>query len=252
MKVIKSETDLLAFDKIFKKLMLGSVEVIVWQNSLKTGERQIVYSRLRSFDLTSGKLFFDLRSKEKVEPTQPLYCYVKEEHLIFKSEIQEVSAAAITANLPFEVKFLDDTEDLAEIIKLSSKNSPIKSMAERSEHDQKLLNDKFTYTLDKEDKMFVDKRESPRTRPTDDKWVKVARDDGFVAGFYILFDLSRGGLGFISFSESEFTKGDNVQVVGFNEFDLDDPFQGKVMSVRPVDESGSQYKIGVKFTDGQD
>lgn len=252
MKVIKSETDLQAFDKLFKKLMLGSLEVVIWQNSVKTGERQIVYSRLRSFDLAAGKLFFDLRTKETVEADQPLYCYVKDEHLIFKSEIQDVTATNISASLPFEVKYLDDTADLSEILKLSSKYSPIKSMAERSDHDQKLLNDKFTYTLDKEDKMFVDKRESPRTRPTDDKWVKVAREDGFVAGFYILFDLSRGGLGFISFSESEFTKGDNVQVVGFNEFDLDDPFQGKVMSVRPVDEAKSQFKIGVKFTDGQD
>jgi hypothetical protein len=40
--------------------------------------------------------------------------------------------------------------------------------------------------------------------------------------------------------------------MGFNEFLLDDPLIGKVMSIRPMDEHQVEFKVGVKFTEGQD
>src|SRR5690606_8788403 len=103
-----------------------------------------------------------------------------------------------------------------------------------------------------EDRLFADKRESPRARPQKDKRVKLKLKDTEQNYTYKLFDLSRGGMGFICEVETIFKKGDTILVLGFDDFELDDPIFGKVMSVRPIDGESSQWKLGVKFEDGQD
>jgi c-di-GMP-binding flagellar brake protein YcgR len=128
----------------------------------------------------------------------------------------------------------------------------VKSMAQRSVRDQELLNLEMGLTLDEEDKLFAAQRESPRARPKDDKWVKVLRSQGQSPLVYKLFDLSRGGLGFVSAVESEFTKGSLIYIVGFNDYDLDDPLIGTIMSIRSMDGNLGEFKVGIKFTEGQD
>ena len=58
-------------------------------------------------------------------------------------------------------------------------------------------------------------------------------------------------MGFVSFDETEFPKGSDIRVVGFNDFELDDPLFGQIMSIRPIDGVLSEFKIGVKFSEGQ-
>ena len=124
-------------------------------------------------------------------------------------------------------------------------------MAQRSNRDQQLLKSEFGLTVDEEDKLFAGQRAAPRARPKDDKWVKVVRGIGEAALPYKLFDLSQGGMGFVSFDETEFPKGSDIHVVGFNDFELDDPLLGTIMSIRPMDGVLSEFKIGVKFSEGQ-
>lgn len=271
MRVIKSDTGFLYYEKIFKQLMNNQSRLVVWQ-VVNGGDRQVTETRLNSYHMESGKLFFEIKSKADVEEALPIYCYAEDGPLIFKAEIQDLYETNISVNMPPEIKILEDAEatliqgqtgqDLSEAWKVKRldlnppDNSPdimkVKSMAERSSRDQELLNNEFGLSVDEEDKLFADKRESPRARPKIDKWVKVAKLQGSGPEMYKLFDLSRGGMGFVSFSEAEFAKGSEVHIVGFNDFDLDDPLVGKVMSLRPIDGVQSEFKVGVKFSEGQD
>jgi hypothetical protein len=271
MRVIKSDTGFLYYEKIFKQLMNNQSPLVVWQLS-REGERQITHTLLNSYHMESGKLFFDIESKEKVQEDLPIYCYAEAGPLIFKAEIQDLYETNISVNMPQEIKILEDAEailikgntgeDLSDVWKVKRleigpiDTSPdimkVKSMSERSTRDQDLLNNEFGLSVDEEDKLFAEKRESPRARPKIDKWVKVAKLAGNGPEMFKLFDLSRGGLGFVAFSETEFTKGSEIHIVGFNDFDLDDPLVGKIMSLRPIDGTQSEFKIGVKFSEGQD
>jgi c-di-GMP-binding flagellar brake protein YcgR len=115
-----------------------------------------------------------------------------------------------------------------------------------------VLLQEFKLNFDEEEKFYASKRESPRARPELDKWVKVMKADADGPQLYKLFDLSRGGMAFIAEMHSEFIKDSDVFIVGFDEFDLDDALVGKVMSIRPLDELELTFKVGVKFSEGQD
>lgn len=263
MRVIKSDTSFLFYEKIFKQLVSTKSPVVVWQLT-HSGKREITQTILNSFHMESGKLFFEIESKEGILEGLPLYCYVEAAPLIFKAEIQDVYETNISVNMPAEIHLLEESEAIAiqkstgqrisDIWKVKRLNldEKVKSMSERSTRDQELLNHEFGLSVDEEDKLFADKRESPRARPKEEKWVKLAKVLGPGPSLYKLFDLSRGGLGFVAFSESEFTKGSEVHIVGFNDFDLDDPLVGIVMSMRPIDGMLGEFKVGIKFSEGQD
>lgn len=271
MRVIKSDTGFLFYEKIFKQLMANQSDLVVWQLSPDNGQRQISHSRLNAFHMESGKLFFQFESKKQIHDDLPLYCYSEDGALIFKASIQDVYETNVSVSLPAEIKLLEDPEviqirgttgqDYSTVWKSKKLDTTpvvheldvmrVKTMAQRSTRDQELLNNEFGLTLDEEDKMFADKRESPRARPKNDKWVKVAKLQGDGPVIFKLFDLSQGGMAFVTFDETEFTKGTEIHIVGFNDFDLDDPLVGKVMSIRPIDGATSEFKIGVAFTEGQ-
>jgi hypothetical protein len=271
MRVIKSDTGFLYYEKIFKQLMANQSDLVIWQLSPENGERQISRSRLNAFHMESGKLFVQVDSQNKVKAFLPLYCFAEDGPLIFKANIQDISDSNVSLSMPDEIKVLEDPEVVhihgctghiinTPIIKridvspidTSLDIMRVKSMAQRSSRDQELLNNEFGLSLDEEDKLFADKRETPRARPKVDKWVKLAQLQGSGPIIYKLFDLSQGGMAFVSFDESEFAKGSEIHIVGFNDFDLDDPLVGNIMSIRPIDGELSEFKIGVKFSDGQD
>ena len=137
---------------------------------------------------------------------------------------------------------------------LGSSNIAVKNMLQRSSRDQELLNNHEWHmpSVDEEDLMFVDKRESPRARPKSEKWVKIRKAGEQEINLFKLFDLSRGGMSFIAIGETDYPKDCEINVTGFETFDLDDPLVGKVMSLRPMDETLIEFKVGVKFNEGQD
>jgi hypothetical protein len=125
-------------------------------------------------------------------------------------------------------------------------------MSQRSVRDRDFLNSEFsTMTLDEEDILFKDKRGTPRARPKSEKWVKVMTPDEKDTLFLKLYDLSQGGMGFIAVASQVFSKGDVIKIIGFEQFDLDDPLLAMVMSQRPVDQFQIEFKIGCKFLEGQ-
>lgn len=270
MKVINAESGFLVYQKIFKQQVTNQSKLVAWQASPDSGKRVVADCKLHSFHMESQKLQCELQDSVWFNVELPLFFYLEDGQIIFKTQIQEMKDQFISCGLPQEMKLLDEPEvtmmrgigvDIPTHWKtkriqlgpddLGSSYVRVKSMRERSSRDQDFLNQEFNPTLDEEDKMFADKRESPRARPKVDKWVKVKVDNNDTIHTLKLFDLSRGGMGFITYDVAEFPKGSEVFVVGFDQFDLDDPLIGKIMSHRPVDDSQLEFKIGIKFNEGQ-
>jgi hypothetical protein len=272
MKVIKSDSDFLAFQKIFKQIQLNNYPIVVWQFISETGERHISESRLNSFHLDSGLMHLEVPQNTNLISHLPLFCYSEDCQFIFKTDIQLIKSNVFSIYVPSEIKFLEGNDvtvihrnigrDISTIWKTRRLNFEsdqhddfmrVKSMSERSARDQEFLNTEFErVSLDEEEKLFADKRESPRARPKIDKWVKVKVQGSTESKMVRLFDLSRGGIGFITLEVDLFPKGHEIQVIGFEEFDLDDPLVGIIMSQRAIDESNIEFKVGVKFNEGQD
>jgi hypothetical protein len=272
MRVVKVENGFLLYIKIFKQLAANQHKVILWQVSPETGGRQISEMYLNTFNMETKKVYFSLNGFSLFKTDLPLYGYVEAGAFIFKSIIESIKDSTICMTLPDQLSLLEESDNFkadptsqksaSEIYRLKTMDTSfenqgpdymrVKSLSQRTAHDQEFLNQEFGLSLDQEDKLFADKRESPRARPKDDKFVKILSPNGNGPMIYRLFDLSRGGLGFVSLSETEFSKGTDIQIMGFNEFQLDDPLIGKVMSIRPMDEHQVEFKIGVKFSEGQD
>ncbi len=271
MKVISVESDFLTYQKIFKQLLESSSKLVTWQLSPVTGKRAVVDCLIQSFRLESQNFLCHLQDSTHFDSSLPLFFYTEDKQIIFKTEIQEIKDLSISCLFPKEMKLLDSPDievvrkqigsDISTFWKIkrlengvedhSAGYMKVKSMSQRSSRDQEFLNQEFSPTLDEEDKMFADKRESPRARPKVDKWVKLRLKSQEEVHTLKLFDLSRGGMGFITYDLDSFPKGSEVLVVGFDQFDLDDPLFGKVMSHRQVDDSQIEFKIGIKFDEGQ-
>ncbi len=272
MKDIRFETGFLIYKKIFKQLVAYQSKVVLWQISPESGSRQITETHVNSFNFETKHLYFEHNARKFLKATLPVYGYVEEGALIFKTTIEPSSDNNLTLRVPDQISLIQEEEMMildtiaSKVISniwrskrldttaddLGSDFMRVKSMSQRSSRDQELLNQEMGLTLDQEDKLYADQRESPRARPKDDKWVKVMRSQGEMPLVYRLFDLSRGGLGFISAVENEFTKGSLIYVVGFNDYDLDDPLIGSIMSIRSMDGNLGEFKVGIKFTEGQD
>lgn len=273
MRIIKLATGFLYYQKIFHQLHKNQCKIVLWQFMPDSGKREISNTHIDSYNLDSGKICLKINSETNIVHHLPIYFYAEDGQIIFKTNIESLQDRTLSLKVPEELKLLEDPEinyvrgavgqGGSDVWKVKSLNPGtniipsnvmrVKSMAQRSSRDQDLLNNEFEpVNSDEEDKLFAGKRESPRARPRLEKYVKIARIVGQGPKRYKLFDLSRGGMGFLVLELEEFQKGDDIQVIGFNDFDLDDPFLGKVMSIRPIDEQELQFKVGVKFTEGQD
>ncbi len=273
MKVINSDTGTAEYQRIFRFIQRNQFPLTTWQ--LHDGKRIIGTTSLASFHLKNLSVAFTFLEQFSLDPSLPLYFYSENLQFIFKTEKSEIRGSQLVTAFPLEIKLLDESETIESFNKLGVDISTTwrtqklvlegpevystymgrvpKPMAERSSRDQNFLKDEFDMlSLDEEDKKFADKRESVRVRPKAGKIVKVMLKDDPNIHVMRLFDLSQGGLAFISQDLGPFPKTSEVIVIGFGEFDLDDPLVGMIMSHRPVDESEREFKIGIKFNDGQD
>jgi hypothetical protein len=102
-----------------------------------------------------------------------------------------------------------------------------------------------------EEKKYAGKREAPRARPKVQKKVHIRKNQDKLATEYALFDLSQGGLSFIIKNQNAFQKGEEIEIDNLDQRELDPPLKGKVMSIRPVDDT-TQHKVGVMFLEEQE
>lgn len=64
---------------------------------------------------------------------------------------------------------------------------------------------------------------------------------------YQLIDLSQGGISFKSHAAKEFKRGDQFYILEVEAEVLSDPIRAIVRYVKPLDEFGVDYKVGVEF-----
>lgn len=268
MKVITPDQGYSSFLKIFKEVQGLKHKVVIWQ--LGEGGRRIVSETVFISYSGDTKTINLLPVPEALNPALPLYFFIEASEVIFKARIESMGQKFIAVDFPNEIRTLDDSEESIRfqknhlstnwVTKTASSSVDrindlvrVKSMKERSTRDQDFLNTEFNpVNLDEEDKIYADKRESPRVRPKGDKLVKVVRKGESKLHVMKLFDLSRGGMGFLTFTPDHFPKGSEIYVTGFDAFELDDPLIGTVMAHRAVDETNVEFKIGVKFNEGQE
>lgn len=266
MKVINPDPAYASYVRIFKEVQGLKQKVVVWQLTPQ-GQRTVCETLLISYNVEAKSLNL-LPPAESLDAGLPLYFYIEASEVIFKSTITSLTQTSMTASFPNEMRALDESEESVNFKKnhvstmwISKTSSGadrlsdtvrVKSMKERTSRDQEFLNTEFDMSLDEEDKLYADKRESPRVRPKADKLVKVVRKGEVKVHVMKLFDLSRGGMGFLTYTPEHFPKTAEIYVTGFDTFELDDPLIGTVMSHRPVDETNTEFKIGVKFNDGQE
>lgn len=269
MKSIHPDTDPQAYEKLFKQVQTAKSPVVVWQVFPENGKRVVNDTTITSFDLDLQVLYLS-SVNDFLDPSLPLFFYSEEQNAIFKSSVREVKDDFFSTDFPNEIKLLDMPDfdaikiktgvDLVGMWKtrshykagVNSSHWGMKTMAERSPRDQDFLNNEFEHlSLDEEDKLFADKRESPRVRPKTQKLVKVVKKGESEFNFFDLFDLSRGGMSFVTTIPDNYPKGSEIFITGFDAFDLDDPLVGTVMSHRQLDDAEYDVKVGVKFAEGQ-
>lgn len=269
MKILKLDTGFRAFQKLFQYLVSNSSDIVAWQTLFN--EKKVCKVQMTSFNPEAQTLHFNLLEEESFDPAFAFYFYAEAGQLIFKSEAIAFKPKSFSIFYPQEIHLIGEEEVVKIHQQLGERISTVwrgrilnleqfdtfaaikvKAMSERTARDQTFLNNEFNpMSVDEEDKLYADKRSSPRARPKVEKWVKIRLKDSSEVHFLKLFDLSRGGLSFVTVRAEVFPKGAAVYVVGFEEHDLDDPIQGTIMSQRPLDESQADLKIGIKFDEGQ-
>ena len=268
MRVIKSDSDFAMYKIIFGHFESRNSKLVLWQVRPENRERKILESRVNSFRPESNSLELKILSDISIKKELPLYIYSEDGQIIFKSQIIEINRENFSISVPTEIKLLEEndvkaiqniigahlsvTESFRPFQLEEEADMVIKSMSERSLRDQDFLNNQFiTLTLDEEEMVYSQMRESPRARPKIDKWLKIKAQTTNTIQEVRIYDLSRGGISFISMELDLFPKGTKIKVLSIDNFHLDDPLIAEVMSSRAIDELEIEYKIGCQFQEGQ-
>lgn len=125
-------------------------------------------------------------------------------------------------------------------------------ITKRSESDQAFFEKELSYvTLDDEDKKYEGQRNAPRAKPPEGKKIIVqTKDESKPQETLPLYDLSRGGMGFMVFLAEAYSKGEVLNVYGFDDKTFDEPMFAIIRSIRDADELGVEFKVGCQFIDG--
>jgi PilZ domain len=95
----------------------------------------------------------------------------------------------------------------------------------------------------------INNREHDRFPFTSGMWVKAVRPNQPISEFkmYQLIDISQSGISFKSHDRTEFKRGDNFYILEVESPILEDEIKAIVRYVKPLDEFGVDYKVGVEF-----
>jgi hypothetical protein len=268
MKSIKSDAKKM-YQDLFLKAQSSSPLIVIWQVQVNANERLITQLNLVTTDFDSNLLQFHLPQAIAFDPGLNIYAYSESGKFIFKGRVVQIDQNLLTISSPEEVLLLEEPD--VDMIKARigvdistywvTKRIPIEevrqknymvveSIAKRTQRDQTYMASEFGgMSLDEEDKIFADQRQTPRGRPKLQKILKVQCQDNLDVHTLKLFDLSQGGISFLTQDLHLFGKGTKIKIVGFEDFILDDPLMAEVMSLRPVDELDLEHKVGCKFID---
>lgn len=94
----------------------------------------------------------------------------------------------------------------------------------------------------------INNRQFTRFNFAEGMWVKVSRPfDQDEFKMYQLLDISQGGIAFKCHEAQEFKRGNQLFITQIEDEILDRPILCKVMYVRPNDEYGIDFRVGIEF-----
>lgn len=128
------------------------------------------------------------------------------------------------------------------------KNYVLDTKRERSSNDIVLLKQEVgDLTVDEEDAKFIDQRGAPRARPKKGKMVTIGQSGGLESFVYPLFDLSMGGLAFLTSNPALYKVEDEIKILAFDEKDFEEPMIAIIRIVKELVEKPGEFKVGVQF-----
>lgn len=117
MKVIHLSEAVSSFHKVFKEVHGLKQKVVIWQ--VFQGHRSICDSLLVSYN-HELRILNVLPGDSEIILSHPLYFYLEDQQIIFKSTVESRNAASISVRWPSELHLLDEEEN----IKIKKGNSP--------------------------------------------------------------------------------------------------------------------------------
>jgi hypothetical protein len=240
-KDIADQNEILRLAQKWKK---NQTKVILWQQR-EGQERHQVQTIIFSIS-NDTKSFAVLGSTKGWDINDQFYMYVEEGGYLLKTFYEENIPGRLILSIPQHLMLLMKDDEF--VIKINNNLGNdfqrVKSLS--SSNRKSLLKDLGFISLDEEDRIYKDKRSSPRARPQIQKRVLVVMEsnDCYEED---LFDLSTGGMGFITERPENYLMTHTLHVLAFDRIPLDGILKGEVVGVREVDPSGITFKIGVKF-----
>lgn len=235
----------------FERLKSARFQFLLWQVE-EGGNRQTTSAKLHSVVADKALHFIQTSQDLSMLSEGIVYLFCPNDNSICRSTVVDHSETLILS-WPQEIMILDNQDFLSVVKNLMPQSKDYMLVngfydgEKRSAKDLELIYDQINYTaLDEEDVAFKERRESPRGRPKFQKEVELSLSGKEShKGRFELFDLSRGGMSFLSGSEAQFPPGSVVDIYTFNEQILEVPIKGQVMSVRELEKK--KFKVGIKF-----
>jgi hypothetical protein len=251
MKNITPQDGYIVFQKFFSDLVKRETTLVLWQLT-SDGQRTVYDCVISSYKYDLGVLnFLDHLGQQLGLAATDVYCFVRSEAVIFKTRLR-----GQTVEMPGVLCFLEEPD--IKVIKASSGIDLTDGFlrgrvtrTQKSQRDQDLFDDQLAQlTTSQEDKIYADQREAPRIRPKQDKLITCQRaGEPEMSQNFLLFDLSRGGLGFKIIEDGLFKRGEFVEITALEGQVLDQPLIGEVMSVRDLAPEDVGWKVGIRFVD---
>lgn len=266
-------------DEILKCFQNTDVILYLWQDNGDTSSRVIYPSKVQT--LSDNTVLFGTHDYSDYDlfPGK-IFCFNEDLKYFFKLDQIQMQSNTLEVKIPENIKILSEKENLAmsealyEIFKKAQDSSnyisentedhmtylgprenidlgvmKIKGAVgskNRNENDQAMFDEIIgSAALSEEDKLFADKRDAPRARPTQGKvvFIKTSTDEDS----FDLYDLSMGGMSVITSKVASFSEQEEVCVLGFDDKRFEEPLKAIVRSVRDIEDLLGQYKVGLQF-----
>lgn len=242
MRKLRHSEETEAVENLFNNLHTNKTNIVVWQPDIEDNESKHKYiCKVQEFDREAKTLKIKSRfNKSFAFSEDDIFCFCDKLMFIFKASFVENEKGEIQLALPESVMMLDvSNEDLTRAIKKKDYRLFSKGVGGKT-------------TLMSEDDKYAAMRAAPRSKTTKDQRVTVEFEtQSFTPKEFQLHDLSKGGAGIIIKNQDLFKKGDWVLIAQIDGKDINPKLRGKVMSIRTHDMSKGEFKVGLRFEQGE-
>lgn len=223
---LQAITDDLEVHDILRGIVRNKEKLWAWQ---KNGDKRIVcHCFIRKVDVI--KKFCEIipikSNQFKFNEENDIFIHSKERRLAIKvNNIIEFDSMFIRFTLPSTINQVE--EDFLDKIELVEKEN---------EHEN------------------IHKRYTKRKKIKDEKLTGLYKqvDEEGILGFYVIGDVSSGGMSFFVDDPSEFENGQELNLISVGERDFKKPVAAIVRSIRQVEDEyeETRFKVGIQFLKG--